>query len=134
MHISVSRSSPAALRLSLRGAGSHQIGSASPISPKTNSKRSLGDDTVKPATAGILGARRRTKTKNPSAIWLWGRLFDFERNGLLDTDPEDVMETIMRVAAYPCPQYARQVVEITGAPGRIRTCDLCLRRATLYPA
>src|SRR5215471_18786583 len=21
-----------------------------------------------------------------------------------------------------------------GAPGRIRTCDLCLRRATLYPA
>ena len=26
-----------------------------------------------------------------------------------------------------------QLIEETGAPDRIRTCDLCLRRATLYP-
>ena len=29
---------------------------------------------------------------------------------------------------------ARQVLEKAGAPDRIRTCDLCLRRAALYPA
>jgi hypothetical protein len=27
-----------------------------------------------------------------------------------------------------------QSIEGIGAPDRIRTCDLCLRRATLYPA
>jgi hypothetical protein len=27
-----------------------------------------------------------------------------------------------------------QVIELTGAPEEIRTPDLCLRRATLYPA
>ena len=46
--------------------------------------------------------------QNPSAIWPRGRLLDFEGNGLLDTDREDVMETmtdVMRVAVYPCQQY-----------------------------
>ena len=27
-----------------------------------------------------------------------------------------------------------EVLDFTGAPDTIRTCDLCLRRATLYPA
>ncbi len=27
-----------------------------------------------------------------------------------------------------------QILDLTGAPDTIRTCDLCLRRATLYPA
>jgi hypothetical protein len=28
----------------------------------------------------------------------------------------------------------RPNLDFSGAPDRIRTCDLCLRRATLYPA
>jgi hypothetical protein len=34
------------------------------------------------------------------------------------------------IRGYRC----RQPIEGIGAPDRIRTCDLCLRRATLYPA
>src|SRR5262249_32209751 len=104
MHISVSLSSSAALRPSLRGAGSHQTGGASPISPKTNSRRRhrQGNNRRHPARPPP------NQSKNPSAIWLWGRLLDFESNGPLDTDPEDLMETmtdVMRVAGYPCQQY-----------------------------
>jgi hypothetical protein len=36
------------------------------------------------------------------------------------------MRTLVREIIY--------VIDLIGAPDRIRTCDLCLRRATLYPA
>jgi hypothetical protein len=29
------------------------------------------------------------------ALWLWGRLRDFERHGLLDQDPRAVLETVL---------------------------------------
>ena len=32
------------------------------------------------------------------------------------------------------PWICRLIFELIGAPERIRTSDLCLRRATLYPA
>src|SRR5690349_17730622 len=33
-----------------------------------------------------------------------------------------------------CQRTTLQVDDLIGAPDRIRTCDLCLRRAALYPA
>lgn len=41
---------------------------------------------------------KRAKKKDvvdPRALWLWGSLLDFQRNGLLDTDPAGVSSTIL---------------------------------------
>lgn len=42
----------------------------------------------KPTTNGIIAAHTKPKQKamNPRALWVWGRLTDFERDGVLDTD------------------------------------------------
>ena len=51
---------------------------------------------------------------------------------LLHKHPERVHETDLSYgkAWLFTPVYTRE----NGAPDTIRTCDLCLRRATLYPA
>jgi hypothetical protein len=38
----------------------------------------------KPSTNGIIG--KKPEPMNPRALWLWGRLRDFERDGLLDDE------------------------------------------------
>ena len=47
----------------------------------------------KPTTNGILAnGHERRPAMDPSALWLWGRLRDFERDGLLSATPTDVLE------------------------------------------
>lgn len=42
----------------------------------------------KPSTAGILRANgEKPKGMDKHALWLWGRLRDFERDGILERDP-----------------------------------------------
>jgi hypothetical protein len=50
----------------------------------------------KPTTNGILRATTEPKSNPVSddALWLWGRLRDFERNGMLDKMPAEVMDTM----------------------------------------
>jgi hypothetical protein len=50
----------------------------------------------KPTTSSIINAAFPPKPKPvaPEALWLWGRLRDFERDGLLDTDPAEVLATM----------------------------------------
>jgi hypothetical protein len=68
-----------------------------------NSRRRLRGR-KKPATTGIITAHRsdQPKTDQPKknavdddALWLWGRLLDFERDGLLDRNPNDVCEAML---------------------------------------
>lgn len=33
----------------------------------------------------------KPRTMDPMALWLWGRLRDFERDGVLDADPEQLL-------------------------------------------
>lgn len=62
-----------------------------------------------PSTSSILSAAE-TKTRaleprppkpepvtpvDEDALWLWGRLLDFERNGLLERDPADICDTML---------------------------------------
>jgi hypothetical protein len=64
--------------------------------PAREFERSLKDETRMPTTAGILREHAEPK-QNPvadEALWLWGRLRDFERDGLLDKSPKTVMETM----------------------------------------
>lgn len=50
----------------------------------------------KPSTNGVLRATTEPKSEPVAdeALWLWGRLRDFERNGLLDQEPAAVMRTL----------------------------------------
>lgn len=64
--------------------------------PEKQFEAALGDRTQKPTTNGIITAAAAPKQKPVSseALWLWGRLRDFERDGLLNRDPADVMSTM----------------------------------------
>jgi len=44
----------------------------------------------KPSTGGIIGKHAKKNAVNDDALWLWGRLLDFERNGLLDQDLNEI--------------------------------------------
>lgn len=47
----------------------------------------------KPSTNGIIREHRESEQKpmDPKALWVWGRLRDFERDGVLDTDPRMIV-------------------------------------------
>jgi hypothetical protein len=50
----------------------------------------------KPTTNGIIndGFPKKPNPVAPEALWLWGRLLDFERDGLLGNQPASVLETM----------------------------------------
>jgi hypothetical protein len=50
----------------------------------------------RPTTASIINGAFPAKPKpvSPEALWVWGRLRDFERDGLLQEDPPTVLETM----------------------------------------
>jgi hypothetical protein len=64
--------------------------------PDDDFELAIGTKTSKPSTNGILkGALPpRQRIAAPDALWLWGRLLDFERDGLLDKDPATVLESM----------------------------------------
>ena len=65
--------------------------------PQEQFEAALGDETRKPTTAGIIrDARMLNPCPQPAddALWLWGRLRDFERDGLLAKAPADVLLTM----------------------------------------
>jgi hypothetical protein len=50
----------------------------------------------RPTTAGLIRAcaePKQTPVAN-DAVWLWGRLRDFERDGLLNKEPTEILETM----------------------------------------
>jgi hypothetical protein len=52
----------------------------------------------------------------------------------LGTVGERIPRTFRGRMWFPPIRDFEQAIEIAGAPDKIRTCDLCLRRAALYPA
>ena len=67
--------------------------------PQRDFERSL-KQTDHPTTAGLIREhhtepRAKQNPVAPEALWLWGRLNDFERDGLLARDPADVLETMV---------------------------------------
>lgn len=65
--------------------------------PEAEFEASLTDPEVKPTTAGIIAkhAEPTKDTVDPRALWLWGRLKDFEREGLLSANPNDLLATML---------------------------------------
>lgn len=64
--------------------------------PDETFERELADPTHMPATNGIIRAAAEPKVEPvaPEALWLWGRLRDFERDGLIAKEPADVLATL----------------------------------------
>jgi hypothetical protein len=64
--------------------------------PDREFEEALADRTTKPTTNGIIRASMSPKRKPVSteALWLWGRLRDFERDGLLAKEPREVLSTM----------------------------------------
>jgi hypothetical protein len=63
--------------------------------PDQEFEAALADRTAKPTTNGIIRANMAPK-RNPvsdMALWLWGTLRDFERDGFLAKDPGEVLST-----------------------------------------
>jgi hypothetical protein len=54
--------------------------------------------TESPTTAGILRAHSEPNQPavDPMALWLWGRLQDFDRDGVLDADPEQLLDSMLQ--------------------------------------
>jgi hypothetical protein len=64
--------------------------------PEKEFEMALEDQTAKPTTNGIIKANA-TPTRDPvsiEALWLWGRLRDFQRDGLLNKTPQEIMATM----------------------------------------
>lgn len=64
--------------------------------PDDEFERHLAAD--RPTTNGIVSAHAPEPAPDavdPRALWLWGRLRDFERDGLLDVDPAELIGTML---------------------------------------
>lgn len=64
--------------------------------PEEQFEEALAADT-KPTTTGIIASAKPEPEVVPvskEALWLWGRLRDFERDGLFDRPPADVLLTM----------------------------------------
>lgn len=70
--------------------------------PDEEFEADLKDPAWRPTTSGMID-RRAARERGPTpplqvddgALWLWGRLQDFERYGLLARDPTEVLSTML---------------------------------------
>jgi hypothetical protein len=70
--------------------------------PHKQFEADLADPMWRPTTTGLL-ERQEARERGPAppmrvddgALWLWGRLQDFERDGLLTREPEEVLSTML---------------------------------------
>jgi len=66
--------------------------------PQRDFDLAIGTAVKPPTTKGVLRTVEEPATPRryvaDDALWLWGRLLDFERDGLLEKEPGDVMETM----------------------------------------
>jgi hypothetical protein len=69
--------------------------------PEETFEETLKAPGKKPSTNGIIAAHAPPKPKSPvsyvdpRALWLWGRLQDFEREDLLSADPNELIATML---------------------------------------
>jgi hypothetical protein len=95
--------------------------------PQEDFDAALTDPTTKPTTNGILAAAAPPKPTRPpvsdAALWLWGRLMDFERNGMLASNPDDVLLTMtpemlddVHLLAPQVANWLRRIGEIQNDP------------------
>lgn len=70
-------------------------------------------------TAGIIAvySESRQSPVDPRALWLWGRLLDFEREGLLSADPNALTRTMLEHMQATTAEMAPRVAAWLGRIG-----------------
>jgi hypothetical protein len=63
--------------------------------PDDEFEAALADPDEIPTTAGIIGRQKKEEPVEEDALWLWGRLLDFERRGLLTRGLDDLYRTMV---------------------------------------
>ena len=63
--------------------------------PEEQFEAALSDLKERPTTAGIIGRVHKQEPVEDDALWLWGRLLDFERRGLLTRSFDEVCRTMV---------------------------------------
>jgi hypothetical protein len=58
-----------------------------------------------PTTAGVLRAHTEPQSQHMDnrALWVWGRLQDFEREGILDENPSELFDAMLAGVRDPAP-------------------------------
>lgn len=85
--------------------------------PEDQFEATFANTSKKPSTSGILrdASPPKEPTKEPTpddrALWLWGRLMDFERQGLLSLDPRDLFDTMLDHMKTTTLELAPQVAD-----------------------
>lgn len=89
--------------------------------PEEQFEQALRDYIHRPSTAGIIAATTPAKVTPVSAeaLWLWGRLLDFERDGLLNRASADVLLTMTPEMADDVHRLAPRVATWLSQIGRI---------------
>ena len=85
--------------------------------PQEQFEAAFSDPYENPTTAGIIRAATAPKRDPVSreALWLWGRLKDFDRDGLLQRHPADVLFTVAGDAGLSLRQ-AKQASRVANVP------------------
>lgn len=74
-------------------------------------------DIKRPSTAGLIKHtvnKPKQEPMDPDALWLWGRLRDFERQGLLDRAPAKVLGAMTDGMKADVQRLAPLVIEWLG--------------------
>jgi hypothetical protein len=90
--------------------------------PDDQFEAALTDPDRKPSTAGIIASTTPPKPDtipvSPHALWLWGRLRDFERDGLLTKQAGDILLTMTPAMLDEVHRLAPQVARWLSQIGR----------------
>ena len=87
--------------------------------PEDQFEDALRDPERKPSTAGILRKANGSQDQmNPAALWLWGRLRDFERDRISEVSPSELIgemtETMISDVARIAPVFASYLNSLEG--------------------
>jgi hypothetical protein len=90
--------------------------------PDDEFEAALTDPARKPSTTGIISSTTPPKPDvipvSAQALWLWGRLKDFERDGLLSKEPRHVLLTMTPAMLDEVHRLAPQVARWLSYVGR----------------
>ena len=81
--------------------------------PRVDFENKLQDPLVRPTTAGLLNADKPRQAPD-DALWLWGRLRDFEREGYFDTDVNEIVGKMSNALQSDARRIAPRLIEWLG--------------------
>lgn len=77
--------------------------------PKARFEAHLSQD-EKPSTRAIIDSIKTKPRMSEEALWLWGRLRDFERKGMIDCDPEPLIDELTDAMRHDVQRLAPLIV------------------------